>query len=150
MDKRVINFINNTIESKRKNNEKLHYAFLLYKNELVSEGTNDFIKDKTCTTIHAEMSALKKWKRLHNSCNIDLVVIKLKKNGDIGEGKPCNHCIKLLSESKMRIINVYYSVSSVQIIKEKFSKMKNYDKLSDKKILSKSMRYKCGEKIFFN
>ena len=150
MDKKIVNFINNKIELKRQNNEKFHYAFLLSKNELVSEGRNSFIENKTCTTIHAEINALEKIKNIKNINSLqkhNLIVIKIKKNGDIGEGKPCSHCIYLLSESKIKITNVYYSTSINFIIKEKFSKMKiNED---NKLKMSKSSRYKCGDKIYY-
>ena len=149
----IINLIN---EKLNLNNEKLHYAFLFLSKKpiCIAMGTNNFITNKTCTTIHAEISALekiKKWKVCPK--NIDLVVIKIKKNGDIGDGKPCEHCIYMLSISKIKITNVFYSSHNINtntkycIIKEKFSKMQNFDK-NNKKIMSKSPRYKCGDKIY--
>ena len=152
-EKWIMNFIYQKIEIEKKKKEKFHYAYLLANGKTeISEGKNNFIENETCTTIHAEINALekiKKWRVCPK--NIDLIVIKINKNGDIGKGKPCDHCLYLLSNSKVNVKNVYYSTiinNEHYIIKEKFSKMKNYDE-NDKKITSKSPRYKCGEKIFY-
>jgi cytidine deaminase len=152
-EKWIMNYIYQKIEIERIKKERFHYAYLLVsKNKTeISDGKNNFIENKTCTTIHAEIAALekiKKWKECPK--NVDLIVIKLNKDGNIGKGKPCDHCLYLLSESKVNIKNVYYSTiidNEYYIIKEKFSKMKNYNK-NDKKVMSKSPRYKCGEKIY--
>jgi deoxycytidylate deaminase len=149
----IIDFIHNQITEKQ-NKEKYHYAYFLHSKCKIAEGTNNFIENKTCTTIHAEMNALakiQKWKVCPT--NIDLIVIKIKKNGDIGNAKPCNHCIQILSQSKIKINNVYYSTTNINtninIIKEKFSKMKIFNINNiDKKIMSKSLRYKCGDREF--
>lgn len=153
-EKWIMNYIYQKIEIESIKKERFHYAYLLVaKNKTeISDGKNNFIENKTCTTIHAEIAALekiRKWRVCPK--NIDLIVIKLNKDGNIGKSKPCDHCIYLLSESKVNIKNVYYSTiidNKHYIIKEKFSKMKNYNQ-NDKKIISKSPRYKCGEKIFY-
>jgi deoxycytidylate deaminase len=132
-----------------------HYAYFIRGRELceISKGENSFIKDKTCTTIHAEMDALQKilkWKECPKK--VDLIVIKINKNGEIGDAKPCSHCINILhNNSKIKIQNVYYSIKNNNnfMIKEKFSKMKN-NNINDKKILSKALRYKCGDKIYYD
>ena len=153
-DKWIMNYIYQKIEIEKIKKEKFHYAYLLVakrKNE-ISHGKNNLIENETCTTVHAELSALDKvrsWKVCPK--NIDLIVIRIKKNGEIGDAKPCNHCIHLLAESKINIQNVYYSSmlhNQCYIIKEKFSKMKNNITI-DKRTTSKSSRYKCGEKIFY-
>ena len=154
MDDWIINFINDKIDIEKKKKVKFHYAYLIQskcKTKLV-EGKNDIIKNKTCTTTHAEMNILdkiKKWRVCPK--NVDLIVINIKSNGDIGEGKPCEHCIQMLAQSKICIHNVYYSTiinNNYYIYKEKFSKMKTYD-INNKKVMSKSLKYMCGNKIFY-
>ena len=108
MQQSITDFIQEQIKLK---NDKRHYAFFLLPKSTIkiAEGENTLISDKTCTTVHAEIAALekiKKWRVCPKS--VDLVVFSLKKNGYIGNGKPCNHCIYLLSLSKVKIKNVYY------------------------------------------
>jgi len=118
----------------------------------IAKGKNTYIKDITCTTVHAELDALRKiFKWIECPEKIHLVVIKINKNGELGEAKPCNHCINILANSKVNIKNVYYTTKNTNqfcVVKEKFSKMKNYD-INDKTILSKAFRYKCGNKIYY-
>ena len=131
-------------------NIKRHYAFLLSNNTIISKGENSFIVDKTCTTIHAELDALKKIIKL-KQCpkQLDIMVIKTDSNGNYGKAKPCSHCLYVLSNSKYKIRNVYYTSIDENneeiIIIEKFNKMVN---LRDK-VCSKALRYKCGEKIYY-
>lgn len=147
----ISEYVNSKLEKKK---EKHHYAYFLLTNKKheIAVGENSFIENKTCTTIHAELDALSKintWRECPKK--IDLIVIKINKNGEIGEAKPCGHCIKVLDDSKLKIKNVYYS-SNINnkycIVKEKFSKMKNYDK-NDKIIMSKAFRYNCNNKIYY-
>ena len=137
---------------KIQNNEKKHYAFLLSKKVEIARGQNSYIKDNTCTTIHAELDALRKIAKLRQYPKIlDILVINLDKNNNLREAKPCVHCISILHNSKYKIKNVFYSTkvnNEYCIVQEKFSKMISYDNM-DKKITSKSLRYKCGEKVFY-
>lgn len=146
----IIQYVNEKIEKK---NERHHYAYFIKGKQIIeiSKGENSFIKNETCTTIHAELDALQKiikWRICPNK--LDLLVIKLNKNGEIGEAKPCPHCIFILNNTKIKIKNIYYS-SKVNnkycIVKEKFNKM--VEPIDDKRILSKAYRYKCGEKIYY-
>ena len=154
-EKWIMNFIYQKIEIEKKKKEKFHHAYLLLANgrTKISEGKNNLIENDTCATIHAEINALqkiKKWRVCPK--NIDLVVIKLNKNGEIGKAKPCEHCLYILENSKVNVKNVYYSTTinnENYIIKEKFSKMKNYNE-DDKKVTSKSPRYNCGQRIFYS
>jgi len=154
MDKWVIDFIINKIDEKKENKVRHHYAYFISSKckQKIAEGKNNIIENKTCTTIHAEMDALgkiKKWKVC--PINIDLIVITIKANGEIGNAKPYDHCIQMLTQSKIKIYNVFYSTvidSNHYINKEKFSKMKVYNK-NDKKVMSKSLSYKCGNFKFY-
>jgi len=154
MDKWVIDFIINKIDEKKENKVRHHYAYFISSKckQKIAEGKNNIIENKTCTTIHAEMDALgkiKKWKVC--PINIDLIVITIKANGEIRNAKPCDHCIQMLTQSKIKIHNVFYSTvidSNHYINKEKFSKMKVYNK-NDKKVMSKSLSYKCGNFKFY-
>lgn len=151
MVKWISDYINSKLEKKKENH---HYAYFMLANKKyeIATGKNSFIENKTCTTIHAELDALSKintWKVCPKK--IDLIVIKIKKNGEIGDAKPCDHCIKILDDSKIIIKNVYYSSKindKYYIVKEKFSKMKNYDK-NNKIIMSKAFRYNCNNKIYY-
>ena len=157
----MLNKISNFIQEQtsllinNKNNVKHHYAFFLYPNTTIklSEGSNDFISDKTCTTTHAELAALLKIKKL-KSCPkyIDLVVINLKKNGDLGNSKPCSHCIYILSISKVKINNVYFNNDSNVVIKQKFSKLSNLytSDFHNKHFMSKSLRFKCRDNVLYS
>ena len=152
-DKWIMNFIYQKIETEKLSKNRFHYAYLLVSNRksILSDGRNDFIQDQTCTTVHAEISALMKI-RYECKKSVDLVVIKLNKDGNIGKAKPCDHCLYMLHQSKVNIKNVYYSTiidDQKYIIKEKFCKMINYN-IHDKKVTSKSPRYKSSNQIFYH
>lgn len=120
--------------------ENRHYAFFVSNGEIFSIGMNTYIKYKTCTTIHAELMALKKIQK-YKECpkKADIIVIKIKKNGDYHNGKPCNHCIKILMNSKIKFNNVFYSTEyngKCHLIKTKINKFN-----SDSE--NKGLRHKC-------
>uniref|UniRef100_A0A6C0AEF6 CMP/dCMP-type deaminase domain-containing protein n=1 Tax=viral metagenome TaxID=1070528 RepID=A0A6C0AEF6_9ZZZZ len=123
--------------------ENRHYAFFVNKGIIFSKGMNSYIKDKTCTTIHAELDALKKVSKLKNCPkNADLIIINVKKNGDLNNGKACEHCLFILKNSKINFKNIYYSniiEGNVCIVKEKFNKITKNIKSKQ----SKSLRFKC-------
>ena len=54
---------------------------------------------------HAEMDALR-WMRRHNVRKAEIVVVRLKKDGQYGDSRPCMHCIK-------RIVRYHSNISSV-------------------------------------
>lgn len=80
---------------------------------------------------HAEMSCIKHLK-ITKKTAVDLVILRLNKNGDIKMSKPCNKCIEHLSNVHPSIIikNVYYSTDD-GFIKVKFNSL-----LKDKKYIS--------------
>lgn len=61
----------------------------------------------------------KRHKVKKNGC--DLLVIRIDKNGNLNNSKPCNDCIRMLKE--FNINRVYYSNSEGKIICEKVSHM---------------------------
>ena len=81
---------------------------------------------------HAEMDVITKIQFLKNVPKyIDMFVIRINKNGKLGESRPCIDCLKMLNMSKFIIKNIYYSTSEGLVVKEKFSNMldssiKNY------------------------
>ena len=55
--------------------------------------------------------------------SIDIFVIRISKTGVIGLSRPCRNCIKRLSKCPFPIGNVYYSIDSNRIAREKFINM---------------------------
>jgi predicted transcriptional regulator len=54
---------------------------------------------------------------------IDILVIKLSKNGYLGSSKPCMHCLNIMYKSKCKIRYIYYSNNKREIVREKFTQM---------------------------
>jgi hypothetical protein len=75
-------------------------------------------------SIHAEADIIKKIGRYRNvPSEIDIFVIRLSKNGVIGESRPCYHCVLKMSKSRLNIKYIYYTQSDGTIAKKKFSDM---------------------------
>lgn len=76
---------------------------------------------------HAEMDALRKFeeliriKKIKKKTKIDLIVIRVNKNGNLSESAPCFHCTKELNESDISINKIYFSRSDGTITCVKFS-----------------------------
>lgn len=77
---------------------------------------------------HAEIDALKKMeslircKKIKNNKKMDLIVIRVRKNGDLAESAPCKHCTIQLTLNKMiSINNLYYSRNDGSITCIKFN-----------------------------
>jgi len=112
------------IHSSDKISSKKHYAviFKSYKNAVwqdkISFGYSRVeTKNFMCST-HAEVDAIDKIKHWRNMPkSVDLFVIRLSKDGCIGESKPCKHCILLIKKAKINIKYIYCSNSNGKIIK---------------------------------
>ena len=77
---------------------------------------------------HAEVDVIEKVKNYKNlPKEVDLVVIRLSKTGELGESKPCFHCLDTMKKSKINIKNVYYSTASKKIIKQSFTELIHSD-----------------------
>ncbi len=75
---------------------------------------------------HAEADAMNKVRFKKNMPRyVDIFVIRLNKSGELGESRPCYHCLTMMETSSLNIKYVYYSTSSGHIVREKFSAMKN-------------------------
>ena len=73
---------------------------------------------------HAEMDAMTKIKYHRNNPKcINMIVVRINKNGLLGESRPCQDCLKMLEMSNFIIKYIYYSTAEGTIIKEKFSNM---------------------------
>lgn len=85
-------------------------------------------------SIHAECDALQNLRKLNkhrrflkSGDGIDVVVVRISKNGKLGYSRPCKSCIQKLTKlsEKIKINNVYYSDSDGSFKKEKFKNMYN-------------------------
>lgn len=69
---------------------------------------------------HAEMSVLSKYDKLKsNSKRVpsDLIVIRINRQGNMTNSKPCAKCIKYMSNSQYKIRHIYYSVDENTILR---------------------------------
>jgi hypothetical protein len=69
-----------------------------------SYGENHYnnASDSTCSSIHAEENAMRKLlplRRQKKLKKVDLLVIRVSKSGQLGNSKPCIHCILNLSKN---------------------------------------------------
>jgi len=88
--------------------------------------------DSACSSIHAEANAMKKLlplPRQKKLKKVDLLVIRVSKNGSYGNSKPCIHCILNLSKNlpdKGYILHdVYYTDGNGGIISIRFQELLN-------------------------
>jgi len=79
---------------------------------------------------HAEVCAAKKLRSKKKTKNgkrketIDLIVIRINKNGKLANSKPCFKCLEHLNNIKnFRIGRIYYSNSNGDIVFDKFSEL---------------------------
>lgn len=90
---------------------------------------------------HAEIDAMLHLppNKKYNKKILDIIVIRVLKNGQIKNSKPCSKCLQHLNNIKgYKIKNVYYSTDDGNILVEKFSKLFN----SETKHISKRFKYK--------
>ena len=75
---------------------------------------------------HAEADAMNKVRFKKNMPRyVDIFVIRLNKLGNLGESRPCYHCLTMMETSGLNIKYVYYSTASGHIVREKFNTMKS-------------------------
>jgi hypothetical protein len=121
------------------NMRNLHVAIALINNKPIIKPTINHLVDSGRGSVHAEVDAL------YNVCkryvsyfsrkslrdidnlkqlkNVDLIVIRISKNGDLKNSKPCIDCLKILKKAKCN--RIYYSDENGQITMEKIKHMKS-------------------------
>lgn len=103
-----------------------HFAYLYRRNTLLSIGQNSYELSnkalyfgnkfsinnmKKWPSLHAEISAISKiWGREYIDSSIKMVVIRLNKNRELGNSKPCKSCSAVISV--LGIDKVWYSTKS--------------------------------------
>jgi len=128
-----------------------HYCVILkykgkvdWKEKIACGSSVDYVTYKNMPARHAEMDALNKvntWKNVPTDVN--LLVIRYSKTGCLSESRPCLHCITFLEHSKINVKYIFYSNSNGEIVKEKFSNMKN----SNLTYVSSGIRFKNIKKL---
>jgi len=120
----------------------LHIAAFMFKfdntlhnkNSIIGENSFRCVNGSNKVTIHAEMDALNKLKimiRLKKikKAKMDLIVIRINKNGNLCESAPCFHCTQQLLNNDLVIIDkLYYSTIYGNIICIKFDDWVKYGK----------------------
>jgi hypothetical protein len=87
---------------------------------------NDPVGYMNMPSKHAEADAMNKIRFKKNMPrHIDIFVIRLNKLGNLGESRPCYHCLTMMELSGLNIKYIYYSTASGHITREKFSTMKD-------------------------
>ena len=86
--------------------------------------------DPACSSIHAEANAMKKLlplPRQKKLKKVDLLVIRVSKNGQYGNSKPCIHCIlnlhKNLPDKGYSLRDVYYTDEHGKIVSIRFNEL---------------------------
>lgn len=92
--------------------------------ERIAISTNANYKRGIMPSIHAEADMIKKIGRKRNIPKaIDIIVVRCSKTGNIGESRPCYHCILAMSRSRLNIKNIYYSTNDGTMAKEELCDM---------------------------
>ena len=108
--------------------------------KVASFGQNSIYKGKIAS-IHAEINALNKinYKDSKKIIPYNLISLRFSKTNQLGNSRPCYHCLIKLKKSKINIKYVYYSDNDGNIIMEKFNDMIETLNFS---IISSGYRYK--------
>lgn len=124
--------IKEKIHNNQSNITQHHYATIFSSRDdgswynKIAFGINSNISFQYMPSRHAEMDALNKIKRKRELPRyVDMFVIRISKNGSLGESRPCIHCIQMLEKSRLTIKHIYYSTNNGTIVREKFNNMKN-------------------------
>lgn len=91
-------------------------------NLIVGINTNRKRFNNNKIAVHAEIDALQKLEKLNKKPKMDLIVLRVNKNGKLCESAPCRHCtIELSKNNIVNINNLYFSRSDGSITCIKFS-----------------------------
>jgi hypothetical protein len=108
------------------------FSIIIVPFALQSYGENHYnnANDSTCSSIHAETNAMRKLlplPRQKKLKKVDLLVIRVSKNGQYGNSKPCIHCIlrlsKTLPEKGYILHDVHYTDEHGAIISIRFQNL---------------------------
>lgn len=75
------------------------------------------------------MSAIKKFVKINKKKKtVDIIIIRINKNGVLKNSKPCVKCLNIMQKStNMKIKNIYYSNKEGEIIKTKLNVLLSQD-----------------------
>ena len=97
-----------------------HASALINRNGVACLSYNKMINN---ASVHAECGAVSIGKSILKSVKgLDIIVIRINKNGVVNNSRPCNNCIEQLTKNGIR--NIYYSDKSGNIVKEYVKDMK--------------------------
>jgi tRNA(Arg) A34 adenosine deaminase TadA len=138
IDKSIIDQLYNI--ALKSNIEHKLAAVIIKGNKIISKPSNNtsfiMIKNINTGSLHAEVNAIIKYfgksfyfyknnvffpEEYKKKKKIDLVVIRINKNGDLCNARPCYKCLNLMK--LVNINKVYYSISSEKIICENVKNM---------------------------
>jgi len=126
--------LNKCIKGCSCNDTALHIAAFMIKfddsihcnNTIIGENSFRYLNNNNKVSVHAEMDALKKlfiMKKMRRvkKTKMDLVVIRINKNGKLCESAPCYHCTQELLKNNLIVIDkLYYSTIYGNIVCIKF------------------------------
>ena len=115
-----------------------HVASLFKKGGSIVFGENkmkNFCNKNKCRScyLHAEMDVLDKMSQIKhikkNGGKYNLLVVRLKSNGDFGMSRPCYLCVNKIIKSHIKINKIYYSDENGEIISEKKQDLLDIEKI---------------------
>jgi dihydroorotase-like cyclic amidohydrolase len=103
-------------EYKQVHNQQLHYATIYKRNKLIASSRNSVGSRSrgsgwSNNTIHAEIAAVKRLGDLTKLQGCVLVVVRVNKQNELKNSKPCENCKHFLEKcmSKYGLLKVMYS-----------------------------------------
>jgi cytidine deaminase len=91
-----------------KSRASFHYAFAIKKSKVVAIGKNN-ISDGSKTAIHAECDAIYQIKDKYQQTDIEIISVRINRNGEFRLAKPCPHCQKVMTI--LGYHNVWWSIT---------------------------------------
>ena len=113
-----------SVTSRRRKNSAFHFAFGFKKNKLIAIGQNDpektntkairlskrFKTDIKYPYMHAETDLISRlWGKYYIDKSLSVVVVRLNRNGELRNSKPCKRCNKILKA--LDITKVWWSTN---------------------------------------
>jgi cytidine deaminase len=95
-----------------------HIAFIIDNSNIMQYGYNNIRGLTYNIPVHAEIDAINKLKKFHKNqkIKIDILVLRVKRNGEYGMSKPCQNCIGKMDKIAMvrgYVLNkIYYSLDN--------------------------------------
>lgn len=92
----------------------------------INRSTKKIWSSSSYDSIHAEIDAMYNYlSRAKKYSKVDLIVIRINKQGKYRQSRPCYHCIMRLNKSMGIIKNIYYTNDNGDITVEKLTDMLN-------------------------